>query len=45
MSVDIAKKRIIMIHGLASKPPQAVLDELWAHCLVENIRVEDKELV
>ena len=44
MTIDIAKKRIIMIHGLASKPPQAVLDELWAQCLIENIRVDDKEL-
>ena len=44
MPIDITKKRIIMIHGLASKPPQKVLDELWTHCLVENIRVNDKAL-
>lgn len=44
MPADITKKRIIMIHGLASKPPQKVLDELWASCLVENIRVDDKDL-
>ncbi len=44
MTIDIAKKRIIMIHGLASKPPQRVLDDLWAECLIENIRVDDKGL-
>ena len=42
--MDISRKRIIMIHGLASKPPEADVHELWSKCLVENIRVKDKKL-
>ncbi|MFT7670156.1 MAG: hypothetical protein ACI8X5_002863 [Planctomycetota bacterium] len=41
---DLSKKRIIMIHGLASKPPEADLHTLWSRCLIENIRVENKGL-
>jgi len=44
MPLDIAKKRIIMIHGLASKPPQKDLDDLWSKCVIESIRVDDKEM-
>jgi hypothetical protein len=44
MATDISKKRIIMIHGLASKPPQKSLDELWSKCIVENIRIDNPDL-
>lgn len=41
---DLSKKRIIMIHGLASKPPEAHLHALWSRCIIENIRVKNKSL-
>ena len=41
MAIDVSNKRIIMIHGLASKPPSAVAHELWQRCVVDNIRIED----
>ncbi len=44
MSVELSNKRIIMVHGLASKPPQDVTHELWRKTLVENIRVENRQL-
>lgn len=39
MRADLSNKRIIMIHGLASKPPRDVTHELWRRALIENIRV------
>ncbi|MDH5484936.1 MAG: hypothetical protein OEY43_06820 [Gammaproteobacteria bacterium] len=42
--MDISKKRIIMIHGLASKPPESDIHRLWKKCLIENIRIDDKPL-
>lgn len=42
--MDITKKRIIMIHGLASKPPEPDLHRFWTKCLVENIRIDNKPL-
>lgn len=36
--------RIIFVHGLASKPPEAKLIELWKKALVENLRVDSKTL-
>ena len=39
MAIDLSKKRIIMIHGLASKPPSADVHDLWSKFLVENIRL------
>lgn len=44
MSINLSNKKIIMIHGLASKPPTEDLHELWSKCIVENIRVDDSEL-
>lgn len=44
MSIDISKKRILMIHGLASKPPKNDLHEMWQKCVIENIAVDDTEL-
>ncbi len=44
MSIDLSKKRIIMIHGLASKPPEETLHDLWSRCVIENMRVDDPEL-
>ena len=44
MAIDISQKRIIVIHGLASKPPQQALDDMWSRCVVENIRLEDAPL-
>ncbi|MBC8871961.1 MAG: hypothetical protein H8E44_21230 [Planctomycetes bacterium] len=41
---NLSKKRIIMIHGLAAKPPANDLHRLWSKCLVENIRLHDPEL-
>jgi hypothetical protein len=42
--VDLSNKRIIMIHGLASKPPEAALHKLWSRCVIENIRVTHKKV-
>ena len=39
MSVDLSKKRIIMIHGLASKPTPEITHHLWRRSITENIRV------
>lgn len=44
MSIDVSKKRIIMIHGLASKPPEEDVHSLWKGCIIENIRVDDNQL-
>ena len=44
MAVDLQNKRVIMIHGLASKPPAKALHELWRQCILENIRVDDAAL-
>lgn len=44
MPVDLTDKRIIMIHGLASKPPRDVVHQLWQETLVENIRVSHPAL-
>jgi len=44
MSLNLAKKKIIMIHGLASKPPEKDLHSLWSKCIIENIRMIDKPL-
>lgn len=44
MTQNLAKKRIIMIHGLASKPPQKNLHSFWSNCIIENIRNEDNSL-
>ena len=44
MSVDLASKKIIMIHGLASKPPPDFTHQLWRKSLIENIRVSNRQL-
>jgi hypothetical protein len=44
MSVDLGNKRIIMIHGLGSKPPAEVMHQLWRSALSENIRVNHRLL-
>ena len=44
MAIDLSDKRIIMIHGLASKPPADVTHELWRGTLTENIRVSHRAL-
>ena len=44
MRADLGNKRIIMIHGLAPKPPWAVTRDLWRKTLVENIRVGHRGL-
>lgn len=44
MTIDLADKRIIMIHGRASKPPAEVNHDLWRHTLMENIRVGNRSL-
>ncbi|MCZ6777906.1 MAG: hypothetical protein V3U86_02960 [Acidobacteriota bacterium] len=36
--------RIIFVHGLASKPPEAKLLELWKKALIENVRTDSKTL-
>jgi len=41
---DLSQKRIIMIHGLASKPPSKDLHRLWCKCLVENVRLHDEAI-
>jgi hypothetical protein len=42
--MDLSKKRIIMIHGLASKPPAKDLHEMWSKCLIENVRLESASI-
>jgi hypothetical protein len=44
MSVDFSNKKIIMIHGLAAKPPPETTHELWRRTLTENIRVSHRLL-
>ncbi|UCH40878.1 MAG: hypothetical protein JSU67_04090, partial [Gammaproteobacteria bacterium] len=44
MRADLSNKRIIMVHGLASKPPPEVTHELWSKTLLENIRVGHRGL-
>ena len=44
MNIELKNKRILMIHGLASKPPKEDLHSLWTKCIIENIRVIDLEL-
>jgi len=44
MSGDLSKKRIIMIHGLGSKPPNENLHDLWKRCIIENIKVDNTQL-
>jgi hypothetical protein len=44
MPVDLASKKIIMVHGLASKPPADFTHHLWHRTLTENIRVSHRQL-
>jgi hypothetical protein len=44
MAVDLTSKKIIMIHGLASKPPPDFTHNLWRRTLTENIRVSHRQL-
>lgn len=44
MSIDLSQKRILMIHGLASKPPKEDLHELWKKCIIENIAIDNPTL-
>jgi Arc/MetJ family transcription regulator len=44
MSLDLSNKRIIMIHGLASKPAEDSWFDLWQQCVTENIATDDKVL-
>jgi len=44
MAVDLGSKKIIMIHGLASKPPPDFTHHLWRKTLTENIRVSHRQL-
>ena len=39
MSVDLSNKKIIMVHGMGSKPAPEISHELWRRTLIENIRV------
>ena len=44
MPTSLEKKRIIIIHGLASKPPEETWLELNRRCLIENVRLVDSEV-
>jgi hypothetical protein len=44
MPADLKNKKIIMIHGMASKPPPDVTHALWRKTLIENIRVGHRQL-
>ena len=44
MPIDLTNKKIIMIHGLASKPPRNETHQLWRQTLTENIRVSHRRL-
>lgn len=37
-------KRILLVHGLASKPPERDWAELWRGCLLRSLRVDDPQL-
>ena len=41
MAIDLSNKRIIMIHGLGSKPPAKEVHRLWSQCVIENIKLAD----
>ncbi len=41
---DVSGARILMIHGLSSKPPATDLHRFWTRRLVENIRIDDRRL-
>lgn len=44
MTIDFSNKKIIMIHGLASKPTPEITHRLWRHTITENIRVDNELL-
>lgn len=44
MSSIKPNKRIILVHGLASKPPEEDLHRLWSRCIVNSIKVDDAAL-
>ena len=44
MSVDFGNKKIIMIHGMGSKPSPEATHDLWRRTLIENIRVSHRLL-
>jgi hypothetical protein len=44
MTVDLSNKKIIMVHGLGSKPTPEITHDLWRRTLIENIRVSHKLL-
>jgi hypothetical protein len=44
MTADLGTKKIILIHGLASKPPPDITHDLWRRTLTENIRVSHRAL-
>jgi len=44
MSVDLSNKKIILVHGLGSKPTPEITHDLWRRTLIENIRVSHKLL-
>lgn len=44
MSTELNKRRIILIHGLASKPLKKDPHALWTKCIIENIGVNDPSL-
>jgi hypothetical protein len=44
MSTNLTNKKIIMVHGLASKPPREITHQLWRKTLIENIRVKHAQL-
>ncbi|ROR35044.1 hypothetical protein [Inmirania thermothiophila] len=41
----MAAKRILLVHGLASKPPARDLHALWTRCLTANLRAEAPQAV
>ena len=44
MTIDFSNKKIIMVHGLGSKPAPEVTHHLWRHTITENIRVSHELL-
>ena len=44
MPIDLTNKKIIMVHGLSSKPPPGFSHQLWRSTLTENIRVDHHKL-
>ncbi len=42
--IKVEDARIVFVHGLASKPPEAALSRQWRRALIASVRVDSKAL-